>query len=687
MEKTLFKFVVDGEWKVDESFATETDEHGNINNVLTEELLEGYEGDIQEITKDVPGAFPSDIANVSEADVGNVAREGVGNTFGAVYSDKSVSKNVSETGKPVSDLSETDKSISGAVSGLPIASGVDSVASGAVFGASSTIPAASTSSQDVVSHDLQPSHLDPTAQSTLENAIEGKFEAVESGQLEPIAGINRDVVTEETVEKDLAPVAALSAAGVGGVAGSEFADSSIDPISKSADHVTPSKSADHVPSDHVTSATSASSSPKSPNKHAIPVASYGFPENDAETGNSQIGNSAQSAQSAQIGSSQSGNSQSGNFAASNPPSGDFRAAIPAAAAAHALTMHDLQPSALDPDAEATLDHVISTKYSAVESGAISPVDSTGQSRAVPSTPTKGRHDSEYDHVTELRDEYGSGQGSPRSRDNAQARVPPSPGIGSGFDEVKPKERSAESGHVTSAPKDEFGSRFHENETAPPSPNPMSPHLASLAKKEGIPVEGGAPVSGVSGGAPVSEPVSGVSGVSGLAPTSVGSAIPTSTASSLHSAAATKSVAPGTPSSTAVNMNVEAPGVSNTSQGVSGASQDVSTTSQGVSGVSNTSQNSPLASETSQNVSGVSQNVSDASAAPTASATAPTGSVSAPVAPVASAPGAVVAAPASASAHASVASAPATAADVTIKGGASKKDKRRSIFRKIKDKMF
>lgn len=641
VEKTLFKFVVDGEWKVDESFATETDEHGNVNNVLTEEVLEGYEGDIQEITKDVPGAFPI----VSEADDGEgdgtVAKEGDGN----------VSKTVSGVSGP-----------SGAVSGASGAALGALGASGAVLGASSTshdlkpshldpsaesqlsstletkkeavsgggfvpaaaesaIPAGSTSSQDVVSHDLQPSHLDPKAQSTLENAIEGKFEAVESGQLDPIAGINRDVVNEQNVEKDLAPVAALSAG-----ADSSSRPLSVDPICKSADPV-PS-------SDHVTS-----SSPKSPNKHAIPVASYGFPEGEA-------GNV--------------GSSQSGNFSSAH-------ASIPLAAAAHALTMHDLQPSALDPHAAATLDHTISTKYSAVESGAISPVDSTGQSRAVPSTPTKGRHDSEYDHVTELRDEYG---GSPRenagSRDNTGARVPPSPGIGSGFDEVKPKERGAESaglGHVKGVPTSE--SRFHENETAPPSPNPMSPHLASLAKKEGIPVEGG-----VEGGAPVSEPVSGVAGVSGvsgvsepvsgLAPTSVGSAIPTSTASSLHSAAATKSVAPGTPSSTAANLNVEAPGGSGPSQSVSGVSQS-----------SGPSQTSPLAS-------GASQNVPDVSAAPA------TPVASAPAAP-ASAP--IVAAPATASAHASVASAPATAADVTMKAGASKKDKRRSIFRKIKDKMF
>lgn len=154
VEKTLFKFVVDGEWKVDESFATETDEHGNVNNVLTEEVLEGYEGDIQEITKDVPGAFPI----VSEADDGEgdgtVAKEGDGN----------VSKTVSGVSGP-----------SGAVSGASGAALGALGASGAVLGASST------------SHDLKPSHLDPSAESQLSSTLETKKEAVSGGGFVPAA--------------------------------------------------------------------------------------------------------------------------------------------------------------------------------------------------------------------------------------------------------------------------------------------------------------------------------------------------------------------------------------------------------------------------------------------------------------------------------------------------------------------
>lgn len=200
-----------------------------------------------------------------------------------------------------------------------------------------------------------------------------------------------------------------------------------------------------------------------------------------------------------------------------------------------------------------------------------------------------------------------------------------------------------------------GSRFHENETAPSSPTPMSPHLASLAQREGIPLEGDS--AGVSAsaspsfGSPAASTKGGV-GVGGGA--GAGASIPTastldpSTASSVHSAAATKSVAPGTPSSTALNLNVPVGG----SEGA--------TTDSSVGGAA------PIAAGTTA-----------ASAAPA------TPVASAPVAPTAD----VVAAPATASTHASVASAPATAADVTITAGSSKKEKRRSIFRRFKDKMF
>lgn len=553
VEKTLFKFVVDGEWKVDESFATETDEHGNINNVLSLEMLEQLEGDdIQEITQDIPGAFPHE-EGVRPRDEGPYSAEGV-------------------------------------------------------------------------SHDLQPSHLDPVAQSKLENALESKQAAVESGELAPIAGINRDVRGQDDGAPG-APVAVLVDSSAPGTA----------PVDSSASE--PLGGADTSPTDSVDPLSKMESpkspkspSAKSPNKHAIPVASYGFPEKTetaAETGPSAA-----------------------------------HASIPAAAAAHALTMHDLQPSALDPHAAATLDQTISTKYSAVESGAISPVDSTGQSRAVPSTPTRGRHDSEYDHVTELRDEAYSDKGdahTQQSRDKGKARaegnptapsvVPPSPGIGSGFDEVKPKKKDVAFGEVSEV----GGSRFHENETAPSSPTPMSPHLASLAQREGIPLEGDS--AGVSAsaspsfGSPAASTKGGV-GVGGGA--GAGASIPTastldpSTASSVHSAAATKSVAPGTPSSTALNLNVPVGG----SEGA--------TTDSSVGGAA------PIAAGTTA-----------ASAAPA------TPVASAPVAPTAD----VVAAPATASTHASVASAPATAADVTITAGSSKKEKRRSIFRRFKDKMF
>ncbi|KAG5364898.1 hypothetical protein CKK34_3725 [Yarrowia sp. E02] len=559
VEKTLFKFVVDGEWKVDESFATETDEHGNVNNVLTVEVLEKLEGDdIQEITQDIPGAFPVDeeeagVAAGAAAAVGGAALAGgaaataaASGTAAAALSGQQHDLQPSKLDPgAASELSKTLETKREAVSGGGFVPA----------DAEPSIPAASTSSEPkTVTHDLQPSHLDPQAQSKLENALESKIEAVESGELAPVAGINRDEAQGQDVPEAVAQEAQEHAV--------EDAPIVPEPQSKS---VNP----------------------------AVPVASYGF-------------------------------DSSGPSAA--------HADIPAAAAAAALTMHDLQPSALDPDAEATLDQTISTKYSAVESGAISPVDSTGQSRAVPSTPTRDRHDSEYDHVTELRDEaYNTS--SVRSRDKGKARddgvVPPSPGIGSGFDEVKPKKK--EVGDAGDAGE---GSRFHENETAPPSPTPMSPHLAGLAQREGLPVEGGAEP-----GAEAGAGASGVAAESEVA-TGAGAAIPVASsldpsaasASSVHSAAATKSVAPGTPSSTALNLNVPVG-----QEGAAGAASIADSTAAPVESIA------------------------------TAPATAPVGDIVA--------------------AHASVASAPATAADVTITAGTAKKEKRRSIFRKIKDKMF
>lgn len=170
VEATLFKFVVDGEWKIDETAATETDEHGNVNNVLTVEVLESYEGDIQELTQDIPGAFP-------EAAVIAAAAAPVSRSVEPQH-DVSPSHISPEVEHQLEHNLEAKR---------------EAVASGAVVpeGSENPIPAASTTSQkQPVSHDLQPSHLDADAASKLEHAIETKYEAVEGGSVVPENAVN-----------------------------------------------------------------------------------------------------------------------------------------------------------------------------------------------------------------------------------------------------------------------------------------------------------------------------------------------------------------------------------------------------------------------------------------------------------------------------------------------------------------
>lgn len=392
-EKTVYKFYVDGVWKVDDGVPTERDNQGNLNNVLI-----FAEGDLDNHTQNIPGAFPgaADDAKVTHdlkpSHLDSKAAHKIGDTLetkreavsgglvdpqggsGSSTRGQTTSKNVSHDLKP-SHLSHKDSSkledtleakheaVQGGLVDPQEAYGQGHVdKSGAAHSApptlesiqrdekaeftSATIPAASTTSQhQPVTHDILPSHLTNKQAQKIENVLDVKQQAVDNGLVEPIdaSGQSRTVpsrdVTSETSHT------------------TKSSDSGLDKFQRDE-------------KEEYTTATI----PKASTSHPEPVTHDLKPSHLSNAAENKLEKTLETKKEAV-----SGGSVVPTYA-ENP--------IPAASTTsqNQPRQHDLQPSHLSNKAYDKLNSTVERKHEIIEDGKVSPVDSKGNSRAVPSKP-------------------------------------------------------------------------------------------------------------------------------------------------------------------------------------------------------------------------------------------------------------------------------------------------------------
>lgn len=397
-ETAVYKFYVDGVWKVDDGVPTERDAQGNLNNVLI-----FAEGDLDNHTQNIPGAFPgaADDAKVAHdlkpshldpkaahkiGDTLETKREAVSGGLvdpnGATGQQQTSSKGVEHDLKP-SHLSHKDatkledtleakhEAVQGGLVDPADAYGQGHVdKSGAAHSApptlesiqrdekaeftSATIPAASTTSQhQPVTHDILPSHLTSKQAQKLENVLDVKQQAVDNGLVEPIdaSGQSRAVPSRD-VTSDTAKSSKSSNSGL-----SQFQKDE---------------------KDEYTTATI----PKASTSHPEPVTHDLKPSHLSNAAENKLEQNLETKKEAV-----SGGSVVPTYA-ENP--------IPAASTTSQTQPreHDLQPSHLSNKAYDKLNSTVERKHEIIEDGKVSPVDSHGNSRAVPSKPlTDGKQSS------------------------------------------------------------------------------------------------------------------------------------------------------------------------------------------------------------------------------------------------------------------------------------------------------
>lgn len=392
-QTTVYKFYVDGVWKVDDGVPTERDAQGNLNNVLIFAA-----GDLDNHTQNIPGAFPGAAYDAKVAhdlkpshldpkaahkigDTLETKREAVSgglvDPYGATNASRgqqTSSKQVEHDLKP-SHLSNKDatkledtleakhEAVQGGLVDPADAYGQGHVdKSGAAHAApptlesiqrdekaeftSATIPAASTTSQhQPVSHDILPSHLTNKQAQKLENVLDVKQQAVDNGLVEPIdaSGQSRAVPSRDVT----------SDAG----SGSTGSNSGLSKFQKDE-------------KDEFTTATI----PKASTSHPEPVTHDLKPSHLSHAAENTLEHTLETKKEAV-----SGGSVVPTYA-ENP--------IPAASTTsqNQPRQHDLQPSHLGNKAYDKLNSAVERKHEIIEDGKVSPVDSRGNSRAVPSEP-------------------------------------------------------------------------------------------------------------------------------------------------------------------------------------------------------------------------------------------------------------------------------------------------------------
>ncbi|KAG5363591.1 Cruciform DNA-recognizing protein 1 [Yarrowia sp. B02] len=390
-EKTVFKFFVDGVWKVDETAPTEKDPQGNVNNVLI-----FAEGDLHNHTQNIPGAFPGQADEKVTHDLKpshldpkaahkldatlETKREAVagGLVDPIAATDASVPQGLaagSKAGvthdlkpshlshKDAEKLEDTLEAKHEAVRG-GLVDPQDAYGQGHVDKAghahhapptlesiqrdekaeftSATIPAASTTSQNQpVTHDLLPSHLTSKQASKIENVLDVKQQAVDGGLVEPIdaTGQSRAVPSRDVTSQQ----------------------------SSHAPHLSKFQQDEKA---EFTTATI----PKGSTSHPEPVTHDLKPSHLSHAAENKLEHTLETKKEAVAGGSVV------PTYAENP--------IPAASTTsqNQPRQHDLQPSHLSHQAYDKLNSAVERKHDIIEDGKVSPVDSHGHSRAVPSQP-------------------------------------------------------------------------------------------------------------------------------------------------------------------------------------------------------------------------------------------------------------------------------------------------------------
>ncbi|RDW22852.1 hypothetical protein B0I72DRAFT_137959 [Yarrowia lipolytica] len=394
-EKTVYKFYVDGVWKVDDGVPTEKDPQGNLNNVLI-----FAEGDLDNHTQNIPGAFPG------------AADEKVTHDLKPSHLDPKAAHKLDET------LETKREAVAGGLVD-PIAATDSSVPQGLVSGHHNK-----TSKH--ADHDLKPSHLSNRDATKLEDTLEAKHEAVQGGLVDPqdaygqghvdksglahnapptLESIQRDEKAEFTsatipaasttsqnqpVTHDLLPShlthkQADKIENVLDVKQQAVDNGLVDPIdatgqsravpsrdvtSSQTSHAPPLSKFQNDEKDEYTTATipAASTSHKERVTHDL------RPSHLSHAAENKLEHTLETKKEAV-----SGGSVVPTYA-ENP--------IPAASTTsqNQPRQHDLQPSHLSNKAYDKLNSAVERKHDIIEDGKVSPVDSHGHSRAVPSQP-------------------------------------------------------------------------------------------------------------------------------------------------------------------------------------------------------------------------------------------------------------------------------------------------------------
>ncbi|KAG5362326.1 5'-AMP-activated protein kinase subunit beta-1 [Yarrowia sp. C11] len=328
-ETTKYKFYVDGVWKVDVGAPTEKDGEGNLNNVLI-----FAEGDLHNHTQNIPGAFPG--AADAPKETHDLKPSHLDPKAAHKLEDTLETKREAVAGGLVDPVADDNGYASGKAS---TSSKHVPTPSSHVGSSSSGIPLASTTSQNQpVTHDLKPSHLSTKQAEKIENVLEVKQEAVDGGLVEPIdaTGQSRAVPSHDVTSTHAPPL-------------SKFQKDE---------------------KDEFTTATL----PAASTSHPEPITHDLKPSHLSHKAEHTLEQTLETKKEA----------VSGGLViptyAENP--------IPAASTTSQTQPreHDLQPSHLSHQAYDKLNSAVERKHDIIEDGKVSPVDSRGNSRAVPSMP-------------------------------------------------------------------------------------------------------------------------------------------------------------------------------------------------------------------------------------------------------------------------------------------------------------
>lgn len=441
-QKTVFKYFVDGVWKVDDGQPTESDAQGNLNNVLI-----FAEGDLHNHTQNIPGAFPgaadapvshdlkpshldpraaqkldSTLETKREAVAGGlvdpVAASGASVPQGLVSGSKKADHDLKPSHLSQRDATKLEDTLEAkheAVQG-GLVDPADAYGQGHVDKSgtahhapptlssiqrdekaeftSATIPAASTTSQNQpITHDLVPSHLKTRDVQKIEDVLDVKQQAVDGGLVDPVdaTGQSRAVPSHDVTSTQTSHAPPLSKFQTDEK--QEFSSATIPAASTTSQN---------QPITHDLKPSHLSHAAENKLEHALET------KKEAVSGGSVVPTYAE-----------------------NP--------VPAASTTsqHESRTHDLQPSHLSNKAYDKLNAAVERKHDIIEDGKVSPVDSHGHSRAVPSapltssshanpahgkpsaasyTPTKFQHDEKLEYTSATIPAASTSHPEPRTHD-------------------------------------------------------------------------------------------------------------------------------------------------------------------------------------------------------------------------------------------------------------------------------